>query len=121
MKITPLNEMAYERADAIQLCLSLGKKFIEHFNKVVQEGKHSQKYAHHCSEMNAWWNMVNKIVLKSNKKPISTAQLKDWFFEVGSSVEFIIDEKYQDIYNKLIVRLSYDYTNSVKSVMDDLI
>ena len=32
-----LNEMAMSRADAIDRCISLGKKFLEHFHKVYTE------------------------------------------------------------------------------------
>lgn len=121
MKITKLNEMAYERPDAIRLCSDLGTEFIEHFHKVVKSGKESPDFSHHCVEMDSWWNKAKKIVLKYNKKLISEAQLKDWFFEAGSSVEYIIEEPYQDIYNKLILKLSSDYSKSVQDVLTELL
>ena len=121
MKVIKLNEMAYERADAIELCSNLGTQLIEHFHKVVKAGKESLDFSHHCDEMNSWWDRVKKIVLKYNNKRISEAQLKDWFFEAGSSVEYIIEEPYQDIYNKVILKLSSDYDRSVKDVLIELL
>ena len=121
MRIIQLNEMAYERPDAIRLCSELGTEFIEHFHKAVKEGIKSNNFTHHCSEMEAWWERVKWVVLKYNKKQISAAQLKDWFFEAGSSVEFVIEEPYQDVYNKLILNLLLDYNKSVQDVLVELL
>ena len=32
-----LNEMTFNRADAIDICMSIGKRFAEHFDKIYQE------------------------------------------------------------------------------------
>ena len=87
----------------------------------MSEGKDSTDFSHHCIEMDAWWNKVKSIVLKPTKKKISKSQLKDWFFEVGSSVEYIIQEEYQETYNELIFALLNDYSISVKDVLVNII
>ena len=121
VKFNLLNEMAYERKDAILKCDELGNNFIEHFHKIMSEGKDSTDFIHHCIEMDAWWNKVKNIVIKSTKKKISKSQLKDWFFEVGSSVEYIIQEEYQETYNELIFALLNDYSMSVKDILVNII
>lgn len=87
----------------------------------MSEGKDSTDFIHHCTEMGAWWDKVKNIVLKSTKKKISKSQLKDWFFEVGSSVEYIIQEEYQETYNELIFALLNDYSMSVKDILVNII
>ena len=113
--------MTYERKDAILKCDELGNNFIEHFHKIMSEGKDLTDFIHHCIEMDAWWNKVKNIVLKPTKKKISKSQLKDWFFEAGSSVEYIIQEEYQETYNELIFALLNDYSISVKDVLVNII
>lgn len=100
-----LLEMAYERADAINRCGNLAIKFIQHFHKAVKEGKDSDDFHHHCTEMQTWFDTVNKFVLKNNKKRISNNQLIDWFFTNGSSVEYAIEEPYQDLYDNFIIKI----------------
>lgn len=41
--------------------------------------------------------------------------------EVGSSVEYIIQEEYQETYNELIFALLNDYSMSVKDVLVNII
>lgn len=100
-----LIEMAYERNDAIERCANLGKQFIEHFKKVVDGGVNDDDFGHHCNEMQVWYNDVKNIVLKYNKKKITNSQLIDWFFTIGSSVEYILDDKYVDFYEDFIIIL----------------
>ena len=117
-----LLEMAYERPDAIDHCASIGKLFIEHFHKLMNEPVNSDDFDHHCNEMQSWFNDVKKIVLKYNKKLISNTQLIDWFFTIGSSIEYIIDEPYQDIYEKFIIKLLQDReTSTVKEAIKSLL
>lgn len=82
-----LKEMAIERADAIEICLSLGKKFIEHFHKLYTEGKNSPDFSHHCAEMQAWYDKCRILTLKNTKRMISSSNLIDWFFEAGGSID----------------------------------
>ena len=100
-----LLEMAYERADAIERCSHLANKFIQHFHKAVKEGINGRDFHHHCTEMQTWFNTVNKFVLKNNNKRISNNHLIDWFFTNGSSIEYIIEEPYQEIYDKFIIKI----------------
>lgn len=111
-----LNEMAYERDEAINRCASLGKQFISHFHTVMRNGKDSNDFIHHCEEMQARFDDVKFIVLKYNKKIISSDNLINWFFTVGSSVEYQIEEPYQQAYEDLYISLLSDRVNS--SVID---
>ena len=101
-----LREMSTSRADAIETCMDLSKKFTEHFNKAYSEGITSTSFHHHCSEMQAWWNKANAIKFKHNNKKLSNVNLIDWFFTGGSTPEdFLSDDTEIDVYNELIVEI----------------
>lgn len=104
--VIKLDEMAFNRMDAIDKCISLGKLFINHFLKVVEEGRESNDFSHHCHEMQNWYDEVKGIKLKSNNKFISKTHLIDWFFTVGQSPEdFMSDDlvgMYEDLYLELL-------------------
>lgn len=104
--------MALKRKDAIGQCISLGKQFVEHFHKCMLEGKFSNDFLHHCSEMQAFWDNVKFIVLKQDSKLINSDDLINWFFTYGSDVEHVIEEEYQDIYEQLYLQLLRDRKNS---------
>ena len=108
-----VNEMAYERADAIDRCASLGKLFIEHFRKICTSNDNDTK-KHWAKEMQSWLDDVKDIVLKQNKKQITFSQLIDWFFTKGSSVDVIFkdDETLQDNYNEFLKNVSKDFNVS---------
>lgn len=118
-----LHEMAYERSDAIDRCASLGKEFVEHFHKIYQSGIKDKDFNHHCQEMQSWYESVSKIVLKSNKKLISNNQLIDWFFTVGSSVEYLFhDEGEIDLYNKfMIILLAQGESKKIVEILQELL
>lgn len=118
-----VDEMAYERSDAIDRCASLGKRFIEHFIKAYLEGNSSDDFKHHCQEMQSWFDEVSSIVLKSNKKVISNNQLIDWFFTRGSSVDLLFDDEDMiDIYNEFMIELlSSKRTKRVVDILEELI
>jgi len=114
-----LNEMAMPRADAIELCISLGEKFTNHFKEVYELGKNNIDFKHHCQELQSWYDKINEIVLKQNNKKLSKTQKIDWFFTRGSSLENIfnndnIEKIYEDFIfelmssNKLIVDILYE-------------
>lgn len=44
-------EMALNKLDAMDRCISLGEKFAEHFNKLFTDKEYEQN--HHLSEMQA--------------------------------------------------------------------
>lgn len=105
MNIRVLNEMAYNRSDAINKCSDLGYQFVSHFKKLVEEGVFSKDFSHHCDEMQSWYNQVKDIVLKHSKRKISNTQLIDWFFTYGSSTEQLFEDDIVDVYEEFIFAL----------------
>lgn len=116
-----IKETAYTQSKAIDRCASLGRQFIDHFHKVVEEGDQSPDFKHHCQEMQTWWEDVRDIVLKHNKKRISKVDLIDWFFTKGSSIEIQIKESYQELYEELCVSLISDYSSTVEEILSRLL
>ena len=111
--------MAMVKADAIDLCMNLGKKFVEHFNKVMAEGVDSPSFSHYCDEMQAWYDKVSTIVLKHNNKKIRKDQLWDWFFTVGTDIEELIPTEWLDVYENLYLQLSLHPGLSIKSILKE--
>ena len=87
MRFRLLNEMAHDRALAIEFCMDMGAQFIEHFHKVYREGISSDNFQHHCAEMQAWLDKCRKINLKSTKQYLTAQQLFDWFFTAGGLID----------------------------------
>lgn len=114
-------EMAMERAPAIDRCLSLGEKFVEHFNIIMRNGLKDADFFHHCDEMQNWVNSVNNITLKPKSKSLSMDQWMDWFFTAGSSFEKIIDEPYEEAYQKLVMLYLSDTEKSIKNIFTNYI
>lgn len=81
-----INDMALSRTDAMDRCISLGKKFIEHFDKVYKNPNDSARN-HWLSEMNTWWKSVKEIKLKNTNKPPLNGEYRDWFFTAGANPE----------------------------------
>lgn len=97
-----LLEMAYNKADAMERCASLGEQFVEHFNKIYKE-PNSKAVNHWVNEMQGWYNSIVKIVLKSNKKHLTRTQMRDWFFTFGSdTLEYFNDIKENALYEEFI-------------------
>ena len=118
----PAYEMAYVRADAIDHCSTLGKRFVEHFIKICDEGVTSPDFRHHCQEMQSWWDDVKGIKLKEDKKLISVSNLNDWFFTLGRDPEDFIPEYALGVYTKLYLSLlSNRDTAKVENLMLGLI
>lgn len=118
-----VEDMAYERQDAINRCASLGEKFIEHFKKIYNE-PNIQAVNHWCNEMQGWLNTVREIVLKQSKKVLSYSQLVDWFFTKGSSIEILFSENsdLEDKYNEFIwkiIKNNYDVKETIEEVFGD--
>ena len=76
--------MALSRTDAMDRCINLGKKFIEHFDKIYKEPK-AQARNHWEGEMQNWLNSVKQIKLKSTNDVILNEDLRDWFFTAGAN------------------------------------
>lgn len=115
-----LNEMAYSQRAAINRCGDLGYEFVRHFVKIMDDGKNHDDFAHHCSEMQAWWDKVKSIKLKNNGKIISDENLFDWFFTYGSDVVGVVQsEEYRHAYEILINRLLEDRSVKVCDVIQN--
>ena len=86
-----VNEVAISRSDAITTCASLGRKFIEHFVKAVQEGPTSDSFHHHCTEMQGWWDIVKDF--------------KFWFLTAGSDIDKLFENMptEQNLYEMFVV------------------
>ena len=108
-----LNEMAMTRPDAIDICISLGKKFIEHYHKIYLEPS-SQSRNHWITEMQNWYDKVKQIKLKQNTKPLLTGQIRDWFLTAGAYPEDFVDmddteqQKYDEFCLKLLANNSVE-------------
>ena len=102
-----LNEMAYTKSIAAQMCRDIGKPFIKHFHKCMEdlENNNMDRFHHHACEMQSWWNDVRTMKLSYNNKKLSVDQLINWFFTAGSDIEEMIDVRYQDLYEKFILDL----------------
>ena len=109
------------RRDAVSRCIDLGYEFIEHFEKVYEEGTHSDRFKHHCAEMTVKWDNVKNIKM-SNGKNISDSKLVDWFFTGGSVVRTLFpDEAERIIYCKLMNDLLKNKDSVISDVLETLL
>ena len=90
-----VKDLAMSRKDAIDKCIELGEKFLQHFHKCYNSNN-KEVIGHWLGEMSGWYNTVKKYVLKENKKPIPSIDLIDWFFTCGSTPETIVPEMSED-------------------------
>ena len=101
------NDMALSRTDAMDRCISLGKKFIQHFDKIYRNPKSSAK-DHWISEMNSWYKSVKEIKLKQSNDYILSGELRDWFFTAGANPQdFMINPTNEEI------KLYDEFTNKI--------
>lgn len=120
MKICILTEMAEDRANAMSYCISHGKQFIKHFEKVQHDLENdSPELKHHVHEMQTWWDNVRTIKLKSNKKHLSDRFLIDSFFTAGAFVEDFLDDKYAKSYIEMYKKLLKNRTLNIEDVIFD--
>lgn len=116
-------DMAMSRADAMEFCMSLGKVFIEHFDKLYKDPKNDAA-KHWSIEMKDKFDKVSSIILKNNNKPILDGNLRDWFFTAGANPEKYMknptDEELSD-YDSFVTNLlqSKDFTESIKKILND--
>ena len=119
-----LDEMAVDRASAIDRCYALGKQFIAHFHKIYAEGVDSPDFSHHCTEMNGWLKQVRDIKLKSTKNPLTDENLVDWFFTATGLIDkdngFNTDDEIEK-YEKLMGLLCNDHDMSVVEVVKEVL
>lgn len=116
-----LCEMSTSRSDVIDECIAKGKVFTEHFLKLMKDDINGYDFNHHCAEMQTWWDDVKGIRFKNNNKIISNTNLVDWFFTVGQDVVDVVGEKYEDVYNDLIIKMLVDRNKSVKDCVMSII
>lgn len=115
-----LQEMTYNRSDAIDKCYIKGKPFIEHFHECMRDLLDNNKdlYGHHASEMQSCWDAVKDIKLIENNKKLRYDQLINWFFTVGADVEEVIDADYQDIYERFYIELLKDRNAKIVMILE---
>lgn len=117
-----IKEMAITRSDAIDKCISLGKQFISHFDKIYSDPNNID-VEHWSKEMQTWYNSINEIMLKNNHKYLTIPQKIDWFFEFGSSYEDYFNEdkdkieKYEDLIN-YILKFDMSVLDSIKEIFN---
>lgn len=116
-----LDEMALDRDKLIDRCMSLGRKFIDHYHEIYRLGAEDRDYDHHCGELQGWYASVKDLVFKHNHKKISKTQLIDWFFTRGSSIEELFPEDREaEIYEEFILKiLSTD--ESISEILSELL
>lgn len=79
-----INDMALSRADAMDRCINLGIKFIQHFDKIYKN-KDTREVNHWAGEMSGWYKSVKQIKLKQSNSYILDGELRDWFFTAGAN------------------------------------
>lgn len=107
IKDNDLVDMALTRQDAMDRCVSLGKKFIEHFDKIYNN-RNNNTFNHWAKEMKNWLNQVKEIKLKPKNNYILNGQLRDWFFTAGAAPEdFMLnpDDKELQMYDNFCEKL----------------
>ena len=114
------NNITLSRVDAMDRCISLGKHFIEHFDKIYTN-HNDQNVNHLISEMTNWYEEVKQITLENTNKPILKGELRDWFFTAGANPESFMNhatndelEKY-DIFSEKILS-GLDVFTALKNV-----
>lgn len=75
-----IEEFANSRQKIVYDCISLGKQFAHHFNKIMDEGIDSQYFNYHCDELQNFFSHVNNLKFKHNNKRLTTEDLIDYFF-----------------------------------------
>lgn len=116
-------DMALSRADAMERCISLGKRFIEHFDKIYKNPNDSS-VQHWKGEMKGWLDSVKEIKLKNTNKPLLNTELHDWFFTAGANVGDFIKSPLTDeitAYDKFIVDcLSMGLDSAFKNIKSEV-
>lgn len=118
--IKKVRDMALSRTDAMDRCINLGKKFIEHFDKIYKEPK-AQARNHWEGEMQNWLNSVKQIKLKSTNDVILNGDLRDWFFTAGANPQDFIKNPTNEelkVYDNFITNLVNG--NKVKTALNSV-
>lgn len=100
-----LLEMSLEKNKAIDRCISLGKQFTKHFDKLYRDPDNPAKN-HWIEEMRNWLDDINLITLKPNARHLNHANKMDWFYTVGSSYETLFsDDDEIEAYDKFVLAI----------------
>ena len=119
-----INEMAFSKSEAIDKCIELGEKFIQHFHKLYREGKNSDCFTHHCSEMQAWLDKCRRFKLKNTNDYLTPINLIDWFFTAGQCVDVdngFNTDKEINTYNTIVIILAADRSINVEDIMKQIL
>lgn len=89
----PLTEMSMPKSEICYRSSRLGRQFIDHFNKVLNDlqSETNTSLSHHCQEMQSWWDYVRHLTYKHNKKYVSDKDMIEWFFSGGGNYEDTVD------------------------------
>lgn len=119
-----IQDMALSRADAMERCISLGKKFIQHFDKIYKN-PNDNSVQHWKGEMKGWLNSVKEIKLKNTNKPLLNTEIHDWFLTAGANVgDFIKSPLANEIeaYDKFIIDcLSVGLDSAFRNIKSEVI
>lgn len=119
-----INEMAFSKSEAIDKCIELGEKFIQHFHKVYREGKNSDCFTHHCNEMQAWLDKCRRFKLKNTNDYLTPINLIDWFFTAGQCIDFdngFNTDKEINTYNTITIILAADRSTNVEDIIKQIL
>lgn len=113
-----VNEQTMTQRDAMDRCISLGKQFIEHFDKIYND-KNEDANKRRAQEMQDWLEQVNRIKLTHNNRFIPFDKKIDWFFTAGSDADTLFDgvresEKFDDFF--ALVAVNNNVIESLKSL-----
>lgn len=117
-----INDLSIERQDAVDRCYNLGKKFLEHFDKIYNNQENQEVINHWSNEMISWYEAVKTLRLKQNNKHLSMTNLRDWFFTAcAEPKDFFTSnnkELEEEIYDKFYLDLlnTNDIKQSLKNV-----
>lgn len=115
-----LTEMSMSRSEISYRSSRLGRQFIDHFNKVLNDlqSKNSNCLNHHCQEMQSWWDYVRKLTYKHNKKYISDDDMIEWFFSGGGNYEDTVNNV--AMYKQLIGCMLSNKNKTIQSIIKNI-
>lgn len=116
----PLTEMSMPKSEICYRSSRLGRQFIDHFNKVLNDlqSETNTSLSHHCQEMQSWWDYVRHLTYKHNKKYVSDKDMIEWFFSGGGNYEDTVDSV--SMYEQLINRMLHNRDKSIISIIKDI-
>mgnify|MGYP006874317590 FL=1 len=116
----PLTEMSMPKSEICYRSSRLGRQFIDHFNKVLNDlqSETNTSLSHHCQEMQSWWDYVRRLTYKHNKKYVSDKDMIEWFFSGGGNYEDTVDNV--SMYKLLVDCMLTNRDKSIISIIRDI-